>query len=238
MIVTIMQPAYLPWLGFFDRVLRSDLLIFLDHVQIEKGGFTNRNRIRNANGSCWLTIPIHNSGSSPKAINQVTIAPHVPWRRKHWQSILQSYAGAPYFSAFGDKWARLYEMESTLLSDVLMNGYILTANCLGVTVPYLRSSEMHVRSTKGELVVDLCKAVSASAYISGPFGRTYLNPQSFLDAGIELLFHDYDHPTYTQAYPGFEPYLSAIDVLFNHGSNAVDIITNGRASSRRDRRTG
>jgi hypothetical protein len=226
MIVTIMQPAYLPWSGFFDRVASSDLLILLDHVQIEKGSFTNRNRIRTATGSQWLTIPVRNAGF-PR-INEVEIAENVPWERKHWAALSTNYAKARFFSVVSAKIAGFYERKHSSLVEAIQEIYDSLAELLGVTTPYVRSSAMNIHSAKAGLVVDLCRSVSATKYISGPLGRNYLDPREFDKAGIELVFHDYEHPTYRQAYDGFEANMSAIDVLFNHGPDALGIITHGR----------
>lgn len=225
MIVTIMQPAYLPWLGYFDRIASSDLLIFLDHVQIENGSsFTNRNRIRSATGSQWLTVPIRNSGSAPRAIDRVQIVNDRPWRKKHWTSIRSNYAKARHFDTYAEELSDYFDGEQSLLVDTLLDGYHLLAGMLGLATTTLRSSRMGATSSKGDLILDLCRSVSASRYISGPFGRDYLDREAFERAGIDLVFHDYDHPTYEQVYPGFEPYMSVIDVLLNHGPQALKIV--------------
>jgi len=75
LIVSINQPAYLPWLGYFNRVANSDLHVVLDHVQYEKNSFTNRNKIRTAQGFSWLTLPLKTKGKFGNlAINTVEIA--------------------------------------------------------------------------------------------------------------------------------------------------------------------
>ena len=75
MIVSINQPAYLPWLGYFHRIAVSDLHVVLDHVQFEKNSFTNRNKVRTASGTPWLTVPVRSKGRfGDLAINEVDIA--------------------------------------------------------------------------------------------------------------------------------------------------------------------
>ncbi len=73
MIVSIHQPAYLPWLGYLDRIARSDLFIFLDNVQFERNSFTNRNQIKTANGPVWLTVPVLVQGHLTKKLTQIMI---------------------------------------------------------------------------------------------------------------------------------------------------------------------
>ena len=86
---------------------------------------------------------------------------------------------------------------------------------------------MNVVGAKSELVLNLCRAVSASHYISGPFGREYLDRSVFEEANIGLSFHDYGHPAYSQRFPNFEPYMSVIDLIFNHGLSSLDILCGG-----------
>ena len=227
MIVTIMQPAYLPWLGFFDRVLRSDLLITLDHVAFPVGNrdkFVNRNRIRTAQGWTWLTIPIRHVKGQRQAINQVEIASDRRWQVKHWRSIESCYRRAPFFDLVApDLWS-IYDSPWTRLVDVLEALTSVLFKQLGIAVPARSSALMNVVGVKSELVFNLCRAVGASRYISGPFGREYLDRTVFDKANIELSFHDYRHPFYTQKFPNFEPYMSVIDLVFNHGPSSLDIL--------------
>src|SRR5581483_8034005 len=103
-----------------------------------------------------------------------------------------------------------------------MTAYQLRA--LGIATPLRFSSEMGVAGTKGELVLNLCRAAGATTYLSGPFGRDYLPLDDFARAGIRVVFHDYRHPVYAQTYPGFEPYMAALDLLFNHGTDSLRIL--------------
>ena len=100
--VTIMQPAYLPWLGYFDRVSKSDLFIVLDHVSMDnssKNKFANRNKIRTHQGWSWLTIPIQSSGSSQDIpLNELHINNSFNWRKKHFKSIQSCYQKSPFYS--------------------------------------------------------------------------------------------------------------------------------------------
>jgi hypothetical protein len=103
-----------------------------------------------------------------------------------------------------------------------LTGYLLTS--LGIGTRILYSSDLPVREKKQELILGLCRHVGATTYISGALGRNYLDPALFKSAGIELLYQDYRHPVYAQCHPGFESHLSAIDLLFNHGSDSKIIL--------------
>lgn len=226
MIVSINQPAYMPWLGYFDRVNRSDLHIVLDHVQFEKNSVTNRNKVRTPEGWNWITVPVRTKGRfSQLSINQVEIDQNVFWSKKHWRTIEANYSKSPCFSQYSRSLQDLYDREWATLGALLDEGrrYFLTE--LGIMKDLVRSSELSPQSKKSDMVLELCKKVGATCYLSGPFGRDYLNAHEFEDAGIELRFHDYVHPEYEQVYKGFEPYMSIIDLLFNHGPKSLEILS-------------
>jgi hypothetical protein len=232
--VTIMQPAYLPWLGFFDRVVKSDLLIVLDHVAMDRNSktkYANRNRIRTSAGGIWLTVPLLNRGRDAP-LDSIEIDNTQRWQEKHWRSIETSYARAPCYAQlagllkpFYEKpWKRLSELDDGIMETLLA--------ALGIRTPWRRSSSMKHEGAGSELILSLCRSAGATRYISGPFGRDYLDAHAFAAAGIRLAFHDYPHPQYSQAYPGFEPYLSVIDLLFNHGEKSLTILRSGEGSLR------
>jgi hypothetical protein len=225
MIVSINQPAYLPWLGYFHRIAISDLHIVLDHVQFEKNSYTNRNKIRTPQGWNWLTVPVVTKnlfGSLP--ISGLKIAPDSNWRSKHWMSLRQFYGRSAYFREYAGRFETFYSAEQVNLADLLreMNTWIL-GDALGIRTPMRYSSEMNVGGSKSELVLNLCRAVGASIYLSGPLGRDYLDLPSFADAGIAVRYHDYVHPQYPQCYPGFESHMAIADLLFNCGPDSMAV---------------
>lgn len=229
MIVSINQPAYMPWLGYFHRIARSDVHIVLDHVQFEKNSFVNRNKIRTVSGWAWLTVPIRTKGRfGDLAINSLRTAETIDWRRKHWQSLRSSYGRAPYFAEYGEIFESIYAKEWPELAPLMaeITRHLLAA--FGVEREILYSSKMNVSGRKQTLVVNLCQAVGADVYLSGPLGRDYIDESGYHGAGIELRYHDYRHPTYTQIHGGFEPFMAAIDLLFNHGPDSAAILCSGQ----------
>ena len=219
--VTINQPAYLPWLGYFDRIASSDIAIVLDSVMIEKGSYTNRNKMRNGNGLSWLTVPVKSSGQP--LIRDVQIDNQRDWRKKHLQFISQSYATARHNAGYL-KWLKdLYSLEWLKLNELLThtNGYFFSALSIGTRI--IHSSALSVTGAKSELVLNLCKEVGATEYISGPLGVNYLDLPSFERAGILVTFQNYRHPVYEQCHGGFESNLSVLDLLLNCGPESAQI---------------
>lgn len=227
MIVSINQPAYLPWLGYFDRIAASDLHVVLDHVQFEKNSFVNRNKVRTKTGWTWLTIPLATKGKfGALPINQVEVADGGRWRRKHWTTLQTNYRRARYFELFAPVFAERFENaddgDAFLPFVMEQNADFMTA--LNINTEIRRSSEMSARSSKSDLVFDICMEAGATRYLSGPLGRNYLEEEKFGKAGIEIVYHDYSHPVYDQIHPGFEPFMAIIDLLFNCGERSGEIL--------------
>jgi WbqC-like protein family len=214
MIVSIHQPAYLPWLGYFDRIAASDLFIFLDVVQFEKNSYINRNRIKTVRGPIWLTVPVLLRGHKTKTLTEIEIDERGNWRRKHLRSIEQNYRQTPGFT----KKFKLLEAQFPSLSK-------LTEFCfeqlkfwlveLQIKTKVLRASELPASGAKSDLVLSLCTLVGATTYLSGPLGRGYLNEHQFLDAGIGIRYHNYKHPKYSQLYGEFIPAMAIVDYWMN-----------------------
>jgi hypothetical protein len=225
MIVSINQPAYLPWLGYFHRIAISDLHIVLDHVQFEKNSFSNRNKVRTPTGWCWLTVPLKTSGKfGALPLNRVEIAEGARWEVKHRSTLAQNYAKAPFFAAHAPAVEGWYRQSWTRLADLTRETTRYQLDALGIRTPLLFSSQMKVDGAKDELVLNLCKEVGATMYLSGPLGRNYLRPELFTAAGIRVVFQDYVHPTYPQVFPGFELYMAALDLLFNCGPESSQVL--------------
>lgn len=228
--VTILQPAYLPWLGFFDRIARSDIYICLDHVPMDKNSqtkFTNRNKIRTSVGWSWLTVPVLTKGVSQSIpIKDISINSSSNWSAKHWKTLQANYSKSPFFHDYGPTLQRIYDTNYISLLELItdLNSYFF--DCLSIDTKVIFSSALSPKMTKSSLILELCQSVGASSYLSGPFGRSYLDLPSFASSGIDVHFHDYQSPVYTQCHTGFEPCMSIIDLLFNHGQDSIAILSN------------
>jgi hypothetical protein len=101
-IVGILQPGYLPWLGFFEQLHRCDIFVIYDDVQFEKGSWRNRNRIKTPNGPQWLTVPVLLKGQGFPSIKDVAINQSIGWQKKHIKTITQNYSKAPFFDLYAN----------------------------------------------------------------------------------------------------------------------------------------
>lgn len=226
MIISINQPAYLPWLGYFHRIAISDAHIVLDNVQFEKNSFTNRNRVRTAQGWCWLTVPIKTAGRfGALAICDVEIDNDRPWAKKHWTTLVSNYSRAPFFSTHAAFFEDVYQRHWVKLQDLcwMITEYLLEAFEIRTAIHF--SSEIGATGKKDELVLNLCRAMRGNVYLSGPLGRNYLRETLFIEHNIEVRYHEFEPVLYKQVYSGFERSLSALDLLFNAGPKSRELMT-------------
>jgi hypothetical protein len=221
-IVSIHQPAYLPWLGYFHKILRSDVFVFLDTVQLEKNGFANRNRVRTRSGVRWLTVPLLIKGHMGRSIRGMQINQAAGWRRKHLRTMEQAYRHRPHYDRYAAEIGELIEGAGDSLGDFLfaMLGYFLEKTGLGGK-KILRASEMGAEGSRSELLAEIAREAGADVYLSGAAGREYLDRSPFEAAGIEVAFQNFRHPEYDQGYPDFEPNMGIADALFNLGGEAI-----------------
>lgn len=224
--IGILQPGYLPWLGFFEQMYRTDVFVIYDDVQYDKNGWRNRNRIKTPNGSQWLTIPINIRFSERPLINEIRIGNDSIWRKKHLLSIRQNYSKAPFCNRYIAMFEKCYAGEWSYLIDVQMYFIRKLAECLGMgEKKIVTSSSLEVKGDRIERLIKICKVFGADVFYEGAAGKNYINLDYFYNSGIKVEFQDYRHPRYTQLYGDFIPNLSVIDLLFNHGEKSLSILT-------------
>ncbi len=226
MFVTIHQPEHLPWLGFFDKLRQADLFVLLDTCQFAKDDFQNRNRIKTAQGPTWLTVPVYKAGRSEQAIIETQICNDRDWGRRSLALITQSYARSPFFATHRPFFTELYTQRWTSLVDLNITIISYLAEQFGLGNRFVRASALGI-AERGPTQVNLaiCRAVGATAYLSGRAGRTYLDETPFAEHGISVRYQEFQHPVYPQLWGDFVPGMSAIDLLFNCGPESLAILT-------------
>ena len=225
--VTILQPSYLPWLGFFEQMSRSDKFVLLDDVQYTRRDWRNRNRVRINEGWAWLTVPVLQKNKFAQNLLDTRIDNSLPWRKKHLRTLRQHYCKAPFFEKYFSRCQKLYEKDWEFLFDLCLETIVFLREELGIETSLLRSSEMKTCGEKTERLLSICQKQGATHYLSGESARDYILEEDFSRQNIELEYQKYEHPKYPQRYSGFVPQLSAIDLLFNCGEQSLNILRQG-----------
>jgi len=226
--IAIMQPTYLPWIGYFGMIDRADTFVFLDTVQFARRSWQQRNRIKTANGPQMLTVPVHKKGARDQKIAEVQIDADSHFAEKHIRAIEHALSKAPYFKDYAGDLFGILQVDHPKLADLNINLITWLTGALGVSCRFLRSSNIEASGAKADLLANICEALDGNVYISAPGSRDYIETSDAFDShGITVAYHRYEHPTYPQLYGDFEPYMSAIDLLFNVGPQSLERIRSG-----------
>jgi len=222
MILSAHQPQFMPWPGYFAKMLQCDLFVVLDDVQYKKNEWQNRNRIWSRDGGQWLTAPVLHK--FPQNINETLLNGTVNWRDKHLKTLEQVYSRTPGFAAVWSGVKKLYAADHKDLSGINFASMEMLRALLAVRTKMEFSSANPVEGTASLRLVNLCRKFGADTYLAGAGGRDYMDLRLFEKAGIKVLFQDFVCPVYAQPGGGFIPNLSALDLAFNAGEDAADIL--------------
>jgi hypothetical protein len=225
-IVSIHQPGYLPWLGFFKKILSSDIFVFLDDAQYVHRQWHNRNMIRTSQGSIWLSVPVN--ARSDSNINEVKIDYGTNWPLTHKKSIKFNYSKARHFEKYWGLIEEFYAKKFDLLLDLNMEIIRYIIKELGITTKTIFSSELKIKEKGSDRNLSICKALGADTYLSGTLGVNYLKVDDFTKNNISIQFQNFQHPVYGQCYDPFIPNMATIDLLFNEGENSIEILRNAK----------
>jgi len=228
-LVGIHQPHYLPWLRYFEKIARADVFIVLDTIQYSKNGWQNRNRIRTADGSTLLTVPVH--ARLGQTLDTIEIDNGARWRTKHWATIRQQYARAPYWKRYATDLEEAYARDWRTLNE--LNDFMLGRflRMLGIDTRIEYASRLDAPGTATQRLINLVKAVDGTAYYSGAYAlEVYLDAGELEAASIDLVLQQWQSPVYPQVHGGeFVPDLSIVDLLMNCGPESREILLRGTA---------
>lgn len=226
--VVILQSSYIPWIGYFDLINSADEFIIYDDIFISpEKSWRVKNKVRNKKESFWLTIPIIEKKLSSKLIKEVEVAKPF-WAKKHWKSISLAYSKAPYFVQYRSLLEKTFaECENLkFLSQINQKFIFLICSLLKIETKISFSEEYGFQTLKStERLVEICKASSATTYLSGPAGKNYLKEDLFVQANIKLKYFDYSgYLPYPQLGDNFFPNLSILDTLLSVGEDTKKLM--------------
>jgi len=216
-LVAIHQPNYAPWLGYFYKMARADVFIFLDDAQFSRGSYTNRVQIAANGPPRWLTVPVrHAFGAS---INRIEVASE-RWAQAHLDTLHNSYAKAAHFRAVWPDILDIYAgLPSGSLADANISLILSLSKRLGIETVTQRASDMGCDSMiADDRLIALCHCSGENVcYLSGKGGSNYQDEQKFKAASIDLIYANFEHPRYPVGEITFVAGLSVFDAVFHLG---------------------
>jgi hypothetical protein len=218
MLVAIHQPQYLPWLGYFDKMLKADVFCYLDSVQYKKNEWQNRNRIKTAAGWQWLTVPV--TYRYPQRIGEVGIDNRSDWARKHLQALSTNYRRAPFFEKYFPAIEALLSRRWESIAALNLSLIECLREILGIADKHaVQASRIKASDDPTDRLIDICQSLGADSY---------MDLEKFRQRGIRVLTQDFQHPVYPQLYNGFQEQLSIVDLIFNCGPESGEVIRRGK----------
>jgi len=222
--VVISQPMYFPWVGLLEQIRLADVFIHYSDVQYVRG-FFNRVQIKTVRGSDWLTVPLRDQHRG-QLISEVAIDERLDWRSKHREILRQSYRKTPYLSDLLSIFDDVVSAHVSNLADLsiasvmaLAEYFDLTSNCR-----FHDSRDLGICGSSSQRLLDLTIKVGGATYITGHGARNYLNHEIFENAGITVQYINYQLSDYPQIHGAFTPYVSALDLVANCGSQGSEVI--------------
>ena len=226
--IAIMQPTYLPWIGYFGLMQSVDVFVLLDSVQFAKRSWQQRNQIKTPTGPLWLTIPVVNKGKRDQLINEVENDLLHQFQKKHKRSIEMNYCKSQYYNLYSNSLLSKYDEPESMLFSFTSRMLDAIRNELHISTPIVKASDLGIVGTKANLLASICSQLHATEYISPPGSRVYLQESdAFSKRAIQVKYFNYIHPMYKQLYGDFLPYMSTIDLLFNCGPGSSRLINEG-----------
>jgi hypothetical protein len=224
------QPVYLPGIILFSKIAMSDAFMFVGHCQYSPKSWHTRNRIRNGEGEIFLSVPVVKAGRFGQSINDTEID-NQHWKKKHLASISHAYHRRPFFPEYFPELEALLSCPWTSLGAMNMAIIRMMLAWFELDTPILDSTNYDIQGQKTDMLIAMCRAAGADRYLSNLGAQVYVDENEMRRHGIEHYWQDFVHPVYEQGAP-FLPNMSAIDLAFNVGPRAGEIIrTCGRITA-------
>ena len=220
--IGIHQPNLMPWLGYFYKIMQSDVFVILDDVQFQKTGssYTNRVSILQKGVSQYITVPIKRKEGVWK-INESEFS-HPKWRNKVKGSLQACYGKAPFFKENKEFIFDLIDFEATYISDFNANFIIKISERIGFQGKFKFSSDLQINTVSTERLIEIIKYFEGNVYLSGKGGANYQDEDLYEMAKISLKYLEFYNEAYPQVFnDGFEAGQSIVDAIFNIGFDGV-----------------
>lgn len=222
--LSLMQPTYLPWLGYFNLIKNSDEFVFYTTTQLTKRSWQTRNKIKSHSGHIVLSIPIKKTVTRDHlTIENTQVQNEINWQENHLKSIKQSYSKAPFFEQIYPLIAKILSKKSDFLIDYTVPIILILLKELEIQTEIIFSKDIIYNGKKDEALISICKEQNADKYLSVKGSMDYIlsGENLFEKNDISLLWNEFEHPTYKQIGNSFESHLSIIDALFMLGIEEV-----------------
>jgi hypothetical protein len=212
--ITIHQPDFMPWMGYFHKWMQSDLLVIYDDAQFIKGGWQNRDKIRINGEAKWLTVPVESSGKLGQNINEVQISYKRDWIKDHLNTFNAVFRKSKNFDQIFTLLREIYVKRHSRLFELNMDILNFIAGQLEIEVPILMSSSLNIQSSGTQKLIEILKTVDATSYLTGMGSKEYMDESIMTDNNISVSYQSNDSIMQHYSIKEENLFLSAIEYLF------------------------
>lgn len=225
LIASIMQPSFLPWLGYFNLIRKSDIFVFLDNVQFEPRSWQHRNRIYDGKREIWLSVSTTRPSGRESLISEVLVN-YEHFRPEQLQETLRRvYMKHPFYSELESIVSNVFSKNHSLLCNLNVDLIKSVSNSLGLSTIFVMASSLKVRGRKAELLDSILGQVKADVLLSPVGSKNYLEPfGGHFPSGVEIRYQEFSPFPYRQRSSTnslFVDSLSFVDALANVGLSGL-----------------
>ncbi|MEQ1633211.1 MAG: WbqC family protein [Planctomycetota bacterium] len=212
-VCVISQPRFFPGLHYLSRMQVADWFVIFDNVQFTPRHEENRCKVKGPQGAQWLTAGVK-KGPREQLVKDTMISYEQPWHLDAQKTLAHLYGKSPFYERYIGAVKAILEAGHETLTALDRASWEPALAILKPKCKFVLASELPCEGKGPPLLLDICKHLGADVYLSGGFGREYLDVAPFTERGVEVRFHDYENPVYPQRHGEFVPYLSYLDMLF------------------------
>jgi|TARA_B110000027_G_C16070685_1_gene278911 hypothetical protein len=227
---TILQPTYLPWIGYFDMIDIADIYVVFDDVQFSKKSWQQRNYIKTKQGALMLSLSI-SKAKLTTSIKDIKIFDNKKILENHWKTISLAYKKSTYFEKYKKLFENIYSKNYIFLRDFNLDIIKLVCEIIGIKSSFVNSSDIIIKKNYNDMtkkIIQLCDSVGITTLYDAHGASKILDINVINESNIDFKFQNLNHPSYNQLYGKFIPYMSVIDLIFNEGPKSLSIIREGR----------
>jgi len=222
--LAIMQPYFLPYIGYFQLINAVDKYVIYDNIEYTKKGWINRNRILMNGTDFLISLPLKKDSDYKLVCERELSSDYNP--QKMLGQIRSTYLKAPYFKEVYSLLENIFYHKENNLFKYILNSVNVVNNYLCINTEIVISSTININhQLKSEdKVLAICKSLGANSYYNAIGGKELYSKERFLSLGIDLKFLSSDDILYKQFDNTFVPWLSIVDVLMFNSKEEVSIL--------------
>ncbi len=222
------QPAFIPWCGFFSRLMHSDQMVLLDDTLLSTGfTYVNRNRIKGPEGEVWISVPVKKKGKGRQKIKDLELYHKDQWAKDFLLTLWHFYVKSIYFQPVYKKIKYSLGTRDRSFLHLILNLLKVIKSEFSISPNFTLQSDLGIKGKGIDLLLSITKELNASQVILPYFSRKAIDWNQFARENIEVFFLRYAPPQYPQFWGKFIRRLSALDLLLCMGKEGRKILDRG-----------